>query len=63
MPGVAKSQGQIKREQPMTTSGLAEKAGKETEKDDEDYPLEAILKTTFVPSGPSMLNRTGFYKR
>lgn len=63
MPGVAKSQGQIKREQPMTTSSLAGKAGKENEKDEDDYPLEAILKTTFVPSGPSMLNRTGFYKR
>lgn len=63
MPGVAKSQGQIKREQPTTASSVAEKAGKKDEEEEEDYPLEAILKTTSVPSGPSMLNRTGFYKR
>lgn len=29
----------------------------------EAYPLDAILTTTFVPTGPSMLNRGGFYTR
>ena len=48
--GEVKSQGQLKSDQL-------------DEDEEDDYPLETILKTTFVPSGPSMLNRTGFLRR
>lgn len=63
MPGAVSSEGQLKSEQPTAASMLAVEADKEGEEDEEDYPLDSILTTTFVPSGPSMLNRTGFFKR
>jgi hypothetical protein len=33
------------------------------EEDEEDFPLDTVLTTTFVPTGPSRMNRSGFYKR
>ena len=65
IPRSAESRSQLNNNQARSAPSLAVEAEKvdKDEEEEEDYPLEAILKTTFVPSGPSMLNRGGFYKR
>lgn len=65
IPGAVESQSQ-QSNQPTAAPSVTEEADKkddEEEEDEKDYPLEAILRTTYVPSGPSMLNRSGFYRR
>lgn len=65
IPRAAESRSQFNNNQARSAPSPAVEAGKvdKNEEEEEDYPLEAILRTTFVPSGPSMLNRGGFYKK
>jgi hypothetical protein len=53
-----------KSDKAATASILGPKAiKKEEDEEDEDFPLDTVLTTTFVPTGPSRMNRSGFYKR
>lgn len=65
IPGVVESRSQRKTHQPASAPSMIVKADEvdKVKEEEKDYPLDAILKTTFVPSGPSMLNQGGFYKR
>ena len=65
IPGVVEPRSQHKTHQPASAPSMIVEADKmdKVREEEKDCPLDAILKTTFVPSGPSMLNQGGFYQR